>query len=57
MPIQFLPHHEMEIALVALTDDLCRQLTHGRLALLVLLDLKAVFDMVNHNLMAHQLAY
>lgn len=45
--------HGKEMALVALTDDLCRQFHQGGLMLLLLLDLTAVLDMVNHDLLTH----
>ena len=46
----------METALVALTDDLRRQLDLGGSALLILLDLTAAFDIVNHGLLARCVA-
>ena len=48
--------HGVETALVTLTDDLRRQLDLGGLALLILLDLTAAFDIVSHGLLAHRLA-
>ena len=42
--------------LVALTDDLRRQLDKGGSAVLVLLDLSAAFDVVNHEVLASCLA-
>ena len=42
--------------LVALMDDLRRQLDKGGSAVLVLLDLSAAFDMVDHELLASHLA-
>ena len=42
----FRPGHRTETALVALMDDLRRHLDQGGSALLILLDLSAVFDTV-----------
>ena len=44
------------MAVVALTDDLQSQLDLGGSALLILLDLTAAFDIVDHGLLAHRLA-
>ena len=52
----FHPGHGVETALVALTDDLRHQLDLGGSALLILLDLTAAFDIVDHGLLAHRLA-
>ena len=46
----FQPGHRVETALVTLTDDLQRKLDLGGSALLVLLDLTAAFDIVDHGL-------
>lgn len=52
----FSSSHGTETALVALTDDLHKQLDQGVLVLLILLDLTAVFDVVDYDLFAHRLA-
>uniref|UniRef100_A0A670IWM0 Reverse transcriptase domain-containing protein n=1 Tax=Podarcis muralis TaxID=64176 RepID=A0A670IWM0_PODMU len=52
----FRPGFGTETALVALTDDLRRQLDRGGSGLLILLDLSAAFDMVDHDLLDHHLA-
>ena len=52
----FRPGHRVETALVALMDDLRRHLDQGGSALLILLDLFAAFDTVDHELLACRLA-
>ncbi|XP_077782882.1 uncharacterized protein LOC144327417 [Podarcis muralis] len=52
----FRPGFGMEMALVALTDDIRRQLDQGGSGLLILLDLSAAFDMVDHDRLDHRLA-
>ena len=51
----FRPGHGVETALVALLDDIRRHLDRGGSALLVLLDLTAEFDTVDHELLASRL--
>lgn len=46
----------MEMVLVTLSDNLRRQLKRGGLALLILLDLTAAFNVVDHDLLIHCLA-
>ena len=48
---RFRPGHGVETALVALMDDLRRYLDQGGSALLILLDLSAAFDTVDHELL------
>uniref|UniRef100_A0A803U0T6 Reverse transcriptase domain-containing protein n=1 Tax=Anolis carolinensis TaxID=28377 RepID=A0A803U0T6_ANOCA len=48
--------HGTETVLVAITDEIRRQLDRGGSALLVLLDLTAAFDTVDHDLLIHRLA-
>lgn len=45
------PGYRTEMALVALTDNQQRHLDQGRLAPLLLLDLKAAFDMIHYDLL------
>lgn len=54
-PLQssFCPGHGTEMVLDTLTDDFCRQLDQDGLELLLLLELTAVLDMVDHDLWAH----
>ena len=51
----FRPGHGVETALVALMEDLRRHLDQGGSALLILLDLSAAFDTVDHELLACRL--
>ncbi|KAF7246131.1 Transmembrane protein 68 [Varanus komodoensis] len=44
----FRPEYSSESALVALYDDLCRERDRGSASLLVLLDLSAAFDTIDH---------
>uniref|UniRef100_A0A803SYC6 Reverse transcriptase domain-containing protein n=1 Tax=Anolis carolinensis TaxID=28377 RepID=A0A803SYC6_ANOCA len=48
--------HGTETVLVSITDHLRCQLDQGGSVLLVLLDLTAAFDTVDHNLLTHRLA-
>uniref|UniRef100_A0A803TYG3 Reverse transcriptase domain-containing protein n=1 Tax=Anolis carolinensis TaxID=28377 RepID=A0A803TYG3_ANOCA len=52
----FRPGHGTETTLVALVDDLRRELDRGSMSLLVLLDLSAAFDTVNHGILLGRLA-
>uniref|UniRef100_A0A803TFX4 Reverse transcriptase domain-containing protein n=1 Tax=Anolis carolinensis TaxID=28377 RepID=A0A803TFX4_ANOCA len=52
----FRPGHGTETALVALVDDLRRELDRGSVSLLVLLDLSAGFDTVDHGILLGCLA-
>uniref|UniRef100_A0A803TP95 Reverse transcriptase domain-containing protein n=1 Tax=Anolis carolinensis TaxID=28377 RepID=A0A803TP95_ANOCA len=48
--------HGTKTALVALVDDLRRELDRGSVSLLVLLDISAAFDTVNHGILLGRLA-
>ena len=47
----FSPGYGTETALVALVEDLRRELDRGSVSLLVLLDLSAAFDTINHGIL------
>lgn len=52
----FHTRNETKMALITLTDDVCKQLNQGKLALLSLLDLIAIFDTVDYDILTHHLA-
>ncbi|KAF7252275.1 Succinate dehydrogenase assembly factor 3, mitochondrial [Varanus komodoensis] len=52
----FRPGYGTESALVALYDDLCREKDRGSASLLVLLDLLAAFDTIDHGILLDRLA-
>ena len=50
------PCHGMETPLVALLDDLLREANRGKMSLLILLDISATFDTVNHSILLGRLS-
>uniref|UniRef100_A0A803SNL8 Reverse transcriptase domain-containing protein n=1 Tax=Anolis carolinensis TaxID=28377 RepID=A0A803SNL8_ANOCA len=52
----FRPGHGTETALVALVDDLRRELDGGSVTLLVLLDISAAFETIDHGLLLGRLS-
>ena len=49
------PYHSSEIALLKVTDDLLSAMDEGKISVLMLLNLSAAFDTIDHEILLHGL--
>ena len=56
-PVQsgYRPHHSCETLLVRMTDDINREIQAGKIVIVVLLDLSAAFDTIDHEILLEKL--
>ena len=51
------PNHSVETALVCVQNDILRAMDNQNIVIMLLLDLSAAFDTVDHNVMLHRLSH
>ena len=51
------PTHSVETALVCVQNDILRAMDNQNIVIMLLLDLSAAFDTVDHNVMLHRLSH
>ena len=56
-PVQsgYRPHHSCETLLVRMTDDINREIQAGNIVIVILLDLSAAFDTIDHDVLMEKL--